>query len=214
MTNATRLAGVLTFTLIVAAFVLAIFTQGNGSMSLTPPPTEADPNPVPDIGSALTLHRAAYTAWAALLLIIPAFVAYPLRKASERAFAVWRPFWTGAYVAYAVHILYCMHAFFAWDFTWMQNTSRVAAFWPGMIVLIWWPIDIALAWAGAVGRVVDIQRLALTTVLFVLFVGGSAATGEMLIVRLIGGALFLAMMAALMMRYLRPKPEVRSGATQ
>ncbi len=204
MTNTNQLAAGLTLILIAAAFGLAIFTQDNGTMSLTPPPSADNPDPAPDIDSALTLHRAAYTAWAALLLIIPAFVAFPFRKTSARAADIWRPFWTAAYVAYVIHILYCMHAFFGWNFDWMQNTSRVSAFWPGMIVLVWWPIDIALAWSGAQGRMVDIQRLLLTIILFVLFVGGSAATGEMLIVRLIGGALFLAMIAALFRRY-RPR---------
>ncbi len=203
MTNTTKLAGGLSVAFIAMAFMAAMITQDNGTMSLTPPPSAGNPNPAPDIESARTLHTAAYTAWAALILVTPAFLAFPFRKTSQKAAQIWRPFWTAAYVAYFIHILYCMHAFFGWDFDWMRNTTRVSAFWPGMIVLLWWPIDVALAWSGVKARWVDIQRLILTVVLFVLFVGGSLATGETELIRLMGGALLIAMLAALGLRFLK-----------
>ncbi len=211
MTNTNKLAGALTIAAIAFAFLTAMITQDNGAMSLSPPPTDGDPNPVPDIDNAKTLHTAAYTAWAALVLVVPAFIAFPFRKRSTRAANIWRPFWTGAYVAFLVHMLYSMGAFFGWDFDWMRNTSRVSAFWPGIIVLMWWPVDLVLAWSDATSRAIDIQRLLLTIILFVLFVGGSAVTGEMLIIRIIGAALFIAMLATLALRYLRPEQNLPKG---
>lgn len=197
---------------ISAAFIGAGITAETGIMSLSPPATDAHPNPAPDVRTPLILHQAAFTAWAALALAIPAFVAFPLRRVSDSAARIWRPFWTAAYIAFLVHMLWSMGAFFGWDFDWMRNTPRVSAFWPGIAVLFWWPMDLILAWRGHGAAWVEIQRAILTAVLFVLFVGGSTVTGELWPVRGLGLILFGAMIAAMLIRIRARRARIeRSG---
>ena len=72
----------------------------------------------------------------------------------------------------------------------MQNTPRVSAFGPGMVLLVWWPVDIALALMGITARWVRVQRIVLHVAVIILFVGGSAVTGELMVVKALGVALF------------------------
>lgn len=169
----------------VAAFAAASMTQDMGLLSLIPPASEAVPNPVADTDDPLALGQAAYTAWAVLVLLIPAYAAVILQGAGR----VWLAFWSAAWVGYAVHLYVSAFWFFGGDFDWMQNTSRVSAFWPGMALLVWWPVDIALGLAGQRSVWVTVQRVALHIGAFVLFFGGSAVMGELTLVKVLGAAL-------------------------
>ena len=213
MQSASKWAFATTITSVAAAFFAAGITANTGIMSLTPPPTDAMPNPTPDVSDPVVLHQAAFTAWAAAALSLPAFVAFPLRGLFDTAARIWLPFWTGAYAAFLVHMLWSMGVFFGWDYDWMRNTSRVSAFWPGILVLFWWPLDIWLAWRGKSGNLVRAQRVVLTLVLFILFVGGSAVMGELTLIRVLGLGLVAAMAVSLVLRAVHIRNSDRSVGT-
>jgi len=184
--------------LIGLAFLAAWITQGWNLLSLTPPATEAVPTPAPDVavGEELSLYQSAYTAWAALVLLIPAYLFIWGRPSA------WLAFWTTSYLAYLVHLAVSGLVFFGGDFAAMTSSSRVSAFWPGMGIVLWWGIDIALALASTRGRWVTAQRVALHLLVLVLFVGGSAVKGELMMVQLIGWALLgLALAAGLKWKF-------------
>ena len=160
---------------------------------MTPPASDAVPNPAPDVTSqdALSLYQAAYTAWSALLLLVPVYLFVFSRG------TVWLAFWTVSFVAYAIHIAVSAFGFFGGDFEWMTNSTRVSAFWPGMALLVWWPIDLALAFAQREGMAIRVQRVLLHIVTLVLFVGGSAIKGELMVTQIMGWVLLAAAVLSL-----------------
>ncbi len=199
----------LTFLAIVAAWRL----QASGLLSLSPPPSDAMPTPGPDVtaGDALGLYQSAFTAWVALVLLIPAYTAFWFRNGSGLAWTVWLSCWSIGAVAYLVHLAVSMFGFFGGDFGWMTSTTRVSAFWPGMVIAIWWPLDAVLALTrGEKAGWIRVQRIAIHLIALILFVGGSAVKGELLTVRVIGTALFL---AALTSPLLWTVSRIRSGKT-
>ncbi len=175
--------------LIALAFWAATVFEGSGLLSTVPPATEANPNPQPDTDETtiLALYQSAFTAWAALILLIPAY-AYYLSQGANRA---WLVFWTVSYLAYLVHLYVSAFLFFGGDFAWMTSSSRVSAFWPGMLLIPWWGVDIALAFKGLEARWVRLQRGILHLGTFVLFFGGSAIKGETITIKALGVALAL-----------------------
>jgi len=98
------------------------------------------------------------------------------------------PFWTTSYIAYIIHLAVSMFWFFEGDFSAMTSSTRVSAFWPGMVIVLWWGLDIALA--GTQAKWVTVQRVMIHVLVFVLFVGGSAVKGETALIQLMGWALF------------------------
>jgi len=180
--------------LLTLALAGAGLLQDAGLLSRIPPPTVAVPEPAPDVavGAEFPLYLSAFTAWAALLLLIPVYAT--VWRSHEKGSQVWLAFWTTSWIAYVVHLLVSMFLFFQGDFGWMTTSSRVSAFWPGMIIAIWWPIDILLAKRTA--GWVTIQRVLIHVLVLVLFVGGSAVKGEMLTVQMIGWALAAAALFA------------------
>ncbi|MCY4179802.1 MAG: hypothetical protein OXC60_09850 [Litoreibacter sp.] len=183
-----RTAAPLTLALLVFAFALANYTQDMALLSLTPPPTDANPNPGPDVtpDRVFSLYLSAYTAWAALILLIPAYVFVWFQSRYQS----WLAFWAASYVAYVVHLYISAFWFFEGDFTAMTTSSRVSAFWPGMVILVWWGVDVLIGLALATGRWVTIQRVIVHLLVFVLFVGGSAVKGETTTIQLMGWAFF------------------------
>lgn len=181
------------------AFAAAAYLQDAGLLSLTPPPSESDPTPAPDVLSdeALSLYQSAFTAWAALVLLAPVYAAYLFRRTSDHAWGIWLTFWTVSGAAYLVHLAVAMFGFFDGDMGRMTNTTRVSAFWPGMLVAVWWPIDVVLAHLrGEPTSAERIQRNILHLIVLILFVGGSLGTGELLTIKLLGAALLLVAGAA------------------
>lgn len=168
------------------AFWTATLFEGSHLLSLAPPATAADPNPQIDTheGNVLALYQAAFTAWAAVFLLIPAYYAYLTKGAG----AVWLAFWTVSYLVYLVHLYVSAFLFFGGDFAWMTTSPRVSAFWPGMALIVWWSIDIALAVWRIDALWVRVQRAVLHIGTFVLFFGGSAIKGETATIKLIGVA--------------------------
>lgn len=180
-----RIALLATLALVVSAFAAAYLAQDSGMLSLTPPPSDAIPNPSPDaLGKELALYASAFTAWAALLLLIPAYISVWFKTHYQN----WLAFWTTSYIAYIIHLAVSMFWFFEGDFSAMTSSTRVSAFWPGMVIVLWWGLDIALA--GTQAKWVTVQRVMIHVLVFVLFVGGSAVKGETALIQLMGWALF------------------------
>ena len=188
--------------LLAVAFFAAGQLQDSGWLSLIPPASEANPNPKPDVaeGQALPLYQAAFTAWAVVLLLIPAF-ATVWRRHKVVASQVWLAFWTASWGAYIVHLYVSAFWFFGGDFQAMINSTRVSAFWPGMVIAVWWPLDILLALKGVAERGwVWMQRVVIHLLVLVLFVGGSTVMGELMTIKIIG-ALLLGVAALAMVRW-------------
>lgn len=188
-------------TLSLAAFVAAAMFQSSGWLSFVPPATDARPNPVPDTDAenALALYQSAFTAWSTLLLLIPSYWFYLTRGAGRE----WLAFWTASFIAYLLHIFVAAFLFFGGDFVWMTSSSRVSAFWPGMFLILWWALDIGIALVSRTDTWVRLQRGALHLATFVLFFGGSAITGEMMTIKLIGAVFALVTIAGLISAWRR-----------
>lgn len=167
-----------------AAYVAAGQLQDTGLLSITPPPSEFHPVNQPDaIGREFWLHLSAYTAWVTTLLIIPAFLFVWFEDRAPD----WKAFWAAGWIAYLIHLGVAMFGFFESDYEWMTTSSRVSAFWPGMLLAVWWGLDLALA--NKTHPWVTIQRFGVHLMAFVLFFGGSAIKGELLTIQIIGYAL-------------------------
>lgn len=188
---------------VILAFIAAFLWQSSGVLSLVPPPTDTNPTPAPDVtpDRVLALYQSAFTAWAALLLMIPAYIFIWFRT----HYASWLAFWAVSYVAYIIHLYISAFWFFEGDFTAMTTSSRVSAFWPGMLILLWWGIDVAIGLKRAHGKWVTTQRAIIHVLVLVLFVGGSAVKGETALVQLMGWALLGAGIGALVVAYLNQR---------
>ena len=180
--------------LICVAFVAASMLQDTGILSLTPPATWDNVNPLPDVeaGNTLALYQSAFTAWVALILLVPVFGFVWFAGRSETDYVAWLSFWTVSYVAYLIHLFVSMVLFYGGDFEAMTNTSRVSAFWPGMAIVVLWAVDILLGFKRAKGIAVQVYRTVVHALVFVLFLGGSAIAGELTTVKMLGLALLLA----------------------
>lgn len=181
--------------LIALAFWAATEFEGSGMLNTTPPATEANPNPQVDTDETtiLALYQSAFTAWAALILLIPTY-AYYLTQGSGQG---WLAFWIVSYVAYLVHLYVSAFLFFGGDFGWMTTSSRVSAFWPGMLLIPWWGLDVVLGFKRIEATWVRIQRGILHLGTFVLFFGGSAIKGETMTIKALGVVLALVALVAL-----------------
>jgi len=189
--------------LLGAAFTAASVLQKANLLSLIPPPTDASPNPSADVtpDRVLSLYQSAFTAWAALVLLVPAYIFVWFRT----HYAKWLAFWAVSYVAYVIHLYVSAFWFFEGDFAAMTTSSRVSAFWPGMAILVWWGVDVLIGLAKMQGKWVTIQRVIVHVLVFVLFVGGSAVKGETALIQLMGWALFGAGVGALVVSYLNTR---------
>lgn len=180
--------------LLVWAFLASGFFRDSGMLSLIPPATWEVPDPAPDVasGKTLALYQSAFTAWVALILLIPVYLSIWFSERSSKDYAVWLSFWSASYVAYLVHLFVSMVLFFEGDIAAMTSSSRVSAFWPGMAIIVLWGGDVLLAFRGGKGILVSIFRGLVHLLVFVLFFGGSAVKGELTVVNMLGIALLAA----------------------
>ena len=184
---------------VIGAFLAALTLQNAGLLSLVPPVTWENPEPVADViqGEELSLYASAFTAWAALFLLLPVYVFVWSARRSETDYTVWLAFWTVSFFAYLIHLAVSMFWFFGGDFEAMTTSSRVSAFWPGMIICLLWGFDIRLGLRKVKGFAVIVYRSVVHLMVFVLFFGGSAFTGELTSVKMLGMALFAAMITGM-----------------
>lgn len=186
--------------LIAAAFAGAAAFQDSQFLSLIPPPTDTNPIPSADVTPARipALYQSAFTAWAALILLVPAYIFVWFRT----HYAAWLAFWTTSYIAYVIHLYVSAFWFFGGDFTAMTTSSRVSAFWPGMAILVWWGVDVLIGFAKPQAKWVTVQRAVIHVLVFVLFVGGSAVKGETALIQLMGWAFFGVGVGAMVVSFL------------
>ena len=153
--------------------------------SLSPPCPELPCNRTPFLESQrLDLNRTFFTAWAALILIIPALCTFWFRLTSEAAAKYWRAFWTISFVAFLVHFYWSVFVMFGGDwsriFDKVENGRRVTVPVFDTIFTVWWGIDVLLAWLIPSEKgLIRIQRVLVHISAFVLFLLGSVKEGEL-----------------------------------
>lgn len=200
------------------AFLTASLTQDKAIFSLSPPAGKKAPPNVqvpPDMSETqrLDLHRTFFTAWAALILVTPAFCTFLFRHSSKSAAGYWLAFWTVSFIAFLIHFYWAVVVVFGSDWNRILNTTRVSAALPDTIFTIWWGVDVLLAWLiQSEGVVVRIQRVLVHVFGFILFFAGSALEGEIWWSKALGFAMGAAALIAFLIwltRWLkRRKPTV------
>jgi len=179
----------------ILAAIAAILTESSGFLSTLPPIGQDAQTPTADVGEddRFKLYFAAFSAWAALMLFVPAVVRFCQSGSSE----AWRFWWTASYIAFLIHMAWTVLVFFGGNLEAVMNSTRVSAPIPGFLLLLWWGLDVILAWSQTTGKLISIQRVILHVGAFILFIGGSAATGETVLIKIIGIVAALIMIAAL-----------------
>lgn len=176
------------------AFVGAFATRHDPIFSLSPPPAEggirgAAPADIPE-ARRLDLHRTFFTAWAALLLAIPALCFFPFRRSSSTLGGYWLVFWTVSLLAFVVHLYWAIFVIFDGDWSRITSSTRVSAARIDTVFAIWWAVDVLLAWLlRSENRLVTAQRAIVHLAALVLFVAGSALEGEIRLSKLLGFAM-------------------------
>jgi len=182
--------------LLAGAFAAAWLTRGQALFSLLPSGSS-----VPDLQPAqrLDLHRTFFTIWAALILVTPALCLFPFRHRSARAARYWLVFWSMALLAFLVHFYWAVEVIYGHDWERIRHTPRVSAPVLDTVFMLWWVLDVALAWGWrARRRWVEVQRTLVHGLAFVLFFMGAAREGELLTSRLLGYALAAALLASVL----------------
>lgn len=194
--NRSRIVAVSAMIVLVSAAVIAgWFTVDMGLFSLQPPATDVDPYPTADVEpeDAVVLYQTVYTAWATMLLLIPAFTNFWHSSQSDAAAERWKNFWTVSLVAFYIHLYWAFAIFFEGSVALSTSSSRVAAFWPGMFVAVWWGVDVVLAWTiSRRHRWVRVQRLLLHLAVAAFFGVASIRDGEILTSKVLGIVMVLA----------------------
>ncbi|HEX7998544.1 MAG TPA: hypothetical protein VF528_09150 [Pyrinomonadaceae bacterium] len=166
------------------AFLAASLTRDKPIFSLSPPREKNAPPDVqvpPDLKEVqrLDLHRTFFTAWAALILVIPALCTFLFRRSSKSAAGYWIAFWTVSFAAFLVHFYWAVAIIFGNDWSRVFNTTRVSAALPDTIFTVWWGLDVLLAWLiQSETAWIRIQRVLIHLFAFILFFAGSALEGE------------------------------------
>lgn len=178
---------------LLAAFIAAQLSAGAGTSDLHRLEATGTSNPAayPYPENSVIYYQTMFTAWATIVLLIPALTAFWFRDHSERAAEKWLLFWTVSYIAFLIHIFWAMFIYFEADFKWMINSPQVSAFWPDLFVGAWWGVDVLLAWIKTEERWVRIQRITVHAIVLAFFVVASVYEGAFIMSKILGSALFL-----------------------
>lgn len=194
------LAAICLVIVLSGAFLAASLTQDKPIFSLSPPREKTAPPDIPvkpDLEEVqrLDLHRTFFTAWAALILVIPALCTFLFRRSSKSADRYWLAFWTVSFIAFLAHFYLAVVVIFKNDWTKIFATTRVSAALPDTIFTIWWGLDVLLAWLIlSEKRWIRVQRALVHLLAFVLFFAGSALEGELGLSRALGMAMGIAVL--------------------
>jgi len=148
------------------------------------------------------LQRTFHTAWSTMLVLLPAVVMFWRRRISARAAMVWRVYWTLGYVAYAIHLVWAVGLFFRFDLARMLNSPEFVTL-PrlGMVVTVWWGIDVALAWRSpAEPGWLQAQRTIIHLLVAGLFIAGSLVEGSYAVSRVLGVLMAAGVVAGIVAR--------------
>jgi hypothetical protein len=193
---------------LTGAFAGASMTQERAIFSLSPPVEKSTPPDVPvppDVPQTkrLDLHRTFFLAWAAVL-VTPALCTFLFVRSSGRAAQWWLAFWTASLLAFLVHFYWAVVVIFDNDWTRIFHTTRVSAALPDVIFVIWWTLDVLLAWVvWRDGLPIRIERALVHALAFILFFAGSALEGEIFWSHAVGYTLGIAMVLAIIARVAR-----------
>jgi hypothetical protein len=146
-------------------------------------------------------YRIVFTIWATVVLLIPAFCFYVLRRPAVTS-SYWLLFWTFSYLAYLAHFYWAFFVLFGGNLDEVLHSKMgmnpdpekvVDNPVPDLVLTVWWGIDVLLAWTITYNsRLVQIQRGILQVFAFVAFIGATVIAPKAGIeVRLLGIVLFL-----------------------
>ncbi len=108
-----------------------------------------------------TMSRTVYTIWATTVLVTPALCAFALPGDSARKRSLWILFWTFAFLAYIVHMLYALFGVYQGSFQEFIAGQGVFPAIINVIFTLWWAFDVLLAWFhDDAPRWVQVQRIA------------------------------------------------------
>lgn len=150
------------------------------------------------------LQHTLTTAWAAMLITMPAFCAFWFRQKSYAANRWWLTFWSIGFAVFLVHFVQAVFVFFGNDWSKILNSNLVTIPVLGTFVTVWWMVDVGIAWWNAAeGRLVRIQRMALTVILLLLFLLGSLKEGGYTASFVSGAILGLPVLVAIILKLSR-----------
>jgi len=147
----------------------------------------SEKQPLPVFPAAEQPHTAVYyrilfTIWVTVLLLIPAFAFYIMRRPSVTS-NYWLLFWTFSYLAYLCHFYWAVFGLFEGDFREILSSPRganpnsekvVCNPIPDFVLTVWWGVDVLLAWFITYNnRFIQWQRGILQVVAFVMFFGAT-----------------------------------------
>ena len=135
-----------------------------------------------DPASDLALRQSAYLAWAAMLILMPAFYGFWSRNRSAKAWRTWRSHWTLGLWILVLHLLWSAYAAFGWNVPAMIASPRVTAFWPALALVAWWGFDVWVASRQEEEtRLVMVERVLLSLAVLALFAKGALWEGDTLV---------------------------------
>ena len=109
----------------------------------------------------LGFYRTVYTIWVTTVLVTPAICAFALPGTSPRKEVTWLLFWSFAFIAYVVHLLYAVLSVYHGSFHEFLAGQGVFAAVNNVIFTAWWALDVFLAWFHhRPARWVNIERVA------------------------------------------------------
>lgn len=100
---------------------------------------------LPEAEQNLLKGRVAYSVWASLILVTPALCLYSLPNPTLQRRIYANLFYTLAYLAYLVHFYYTVFGMFGgFEGMWQSFPHPIAI--SNLLLTVWWPVDIVLAW--------------------------------------------------------------------
>jgi len=190
--------------LVIAALITGHLMIDLELFSLRPPAINAFPFPATDVKpeDAYQLYQTVFTAWVALILLIPASINFWVRGHSDAAAESWKNFWSVSFAAFLIHLYWAIFVFFEANYFIITSSSRVSAFWPGILVAVWWGSDVILVWTtNEDRRWVRYQRVFIHLVVAAFFIVASVIEGEILMSKALGLALIFAVLGGILKRY-------------
>jgi hypothetical protein len=93
-----------------------------------------------------------------------------LSGSSEILHKYWLLFWTGSFIAYAVHVYYSFFLFFNGSVSQFYEAQGVFVATLNVVISLWWLLDIVSIWLTNIsGKWVTIQRYGIKILVFLAF---------------------------------------------
>jgi hypothetical protein len=161
-----------------------------------------------------------FTFWAAIVLVTPA-LCFHIFSNSAAPSTYWRAFWTAAFLAFAVHVYWAVSGLCGGDWGVVFNSKVATPEHPECLVehpgpdvffLVWWVLDVALAWiVSDNNKWLRAQRGALHILAFVMFFGAAVLADKAeMVARLLGVLTALAVLGCLVLRLIVQENDPKS----